>query len=132
MGVHPTADLRPAVSERAAQIEETFSPARQSGFMRTLVKVAINAAAIWVAAALLEYPIYVTPEGWPCEAEDLVAALIAARDEPPPAPPAPASSPAPAGPPAPIPFSSPGAASRPSPPASPPSSPPASAWASRP
>jgi len=38
-----------------------------------------------VAAALIEYPIYVTPEGWPCEAEDLVAALIAARNDPPPA-----------------------------------------------
>ncbi|WP_428150149.1 capsular polysaccharide biosynthesis protein [Brevundimonas sp.] len=37
-----------------------------------------------VAAALIEYPIYVTPEGWPCEAEDLVAALIAARNDPPP------------------------------------------------
>lgn len=41
-----------------------------------------------VAAALIEYPIYATPEGWPCEAEDLVAALIATRDQPPPAPPA--------------------------------------------
>ncbi len=40
-----------------------------------------------VAAALIEYPIYVTPSGWPCEAEDLVAALIAARDDPPPAAP---------------------------------------------
>ena len=40
-----------------------------------------------VAAALIQYPIYVTPEGWPCEAEDLVAALIAARDDPPPAAP---------------------------------------------
>ncbi|WGM30326.1 hypothetical protein KKHFBJBL_00542 [Brevundimonas sp. NIBR11] len=40
-----------------------------------------------VAAALIEYPIYVTPEGWPCEAEDLVAALIAARNDPPPAAP---------------------------------------------
>ena len=37
-----------------------------------------------VAAALIEYPIYVTPEGWPCEAEDLVEALIAARNDPPP------------------------------------------------
>jgi capsular polysaccharide export protein len=37
-----------------------------------------------VAAALIEYPIYVTPGGWPCEAEDLVAALIAARNDPPP------------------------------------------------
>ena len=37
-----------------------------------------------VAAALIEYPIYVTPEGWPCEAEDLVTALIAARNNPPP------------------------------------------------
>ncbi len=40
-----------------------------------------------VAAALIEYPIYVTPDGWPCEAEDLVAALIAARNDPPPAAP---------------------------------------------
>ncbi|MBU1346556.1 MAG: capsular polysaccharide biosynthesis protein [Alphaproteobacteria bacterium] len=40
-----------------------------------------------VAAALIEYPIYVTPDGWPCEAEDLVTALIAARDQPPPAAP---------------------------------------------
>ena len=40
-----------------------------------------------VAAALIEYPIYVTPEGWPCEAEDLVSALIAARNDPPPAAP---------------------------------------------
>ena len=40
-----------------------------------------------VAAALIEYPIYVTPDGWPCEAEDLVTALIAARDDPPPAAP---------------------------------------------
>ena len=40
-----------------------------------------------VAAALIEYPIYVTPEGWPCEAEDLVTALIAARNDPPPAAP---------------------------------------------
>ena len=40
-----------------------------------------------VAAALIEYPIYVTPEGWPCEAEDLVEALIAARNDPPPAAP---------------------------------------------
>ncbi len=37
-----------------------------------------------VAAALIEYPIYVTPAGWPCEAEDLVTALIAARNDPPP------------------------------------------------
>ncbi|WP_309629685.1 capsular polysaccharide biosynthesis protein [Brevundimonas sp.] len=37
-----------------------------------------------VAAALIEYPIYVTPEGWPCEPEDLVTALIAARKDPPP------------------------------------------------
>jgi len=37
-----------------------------------------------VAAALIEYPIYVTPDGWPCEAEDLVQALIEARNDPPP------------------------------------------------
>lgn len=35
-----------------------------------------------VNAALIDYPIYVTPDGWPCEAEDLVEALIAARDRP--------------------------------------------------
>ncbi|WP_292123597.1 capsular polysaccharide biosynthesis protein [Brevundimonas sp.] len=40
-----------------------------------------------VLAALIHYPIYVTPQGWPCEAEDLVQALIDARDQPtPPAP----------------------------------------------
>ena len=40
-----------------------------------------------VHAALIAYPIYVTPQGWPCEAEDLVEALIAARGQPlPPAP----------------------------------------------
>lgn len=40
-----------------------------------------------VAGALIDYPIYVAPNGWPCEAEDLVDALIAARDMPtPPAP----------------------------------------------
>lgn len=40
-----------------------------------------------VNAALIDYPIYVTPGGWPCEAEDLVEALIAARDAPLPPPP---------------------------------------------
>ncbi|RYF88890.1 MAG: capsular polysaccharide biosynthesis protein, partial [Caulobacteraceae bacterium] len=35
-----------------------------------------------ILAALIHYPIYVTPSGWPCEAEDLVQALIAARDQP--------------------------------------------------
>ncbi|WEK38618.1 MAG: capsular polysaccharide biosynthesis protein [Candidatus Brevundimonas colombiensis] len=35
-----------------------------------------------VHAALIAYPLYVTPEGWPCEAEDLVARLIAARSQP--------------------------------------------------
>lgn len=35
-----------------------------------------------VHAALIDYPIYITPDGWPCEAEDLVKALIAARDAP--------------------------------------------------
>jgi len=40
-----------------------------------------------IHAALIAYPIYVLPGGWPCEAEDLVDALIAARDTPlPPAP----------------------------------------------
>lgn len=37
-----------------------------------------------IVAALLDYPLYVTPEGWPCEAEDLVEALIAARAGAPP------------------------------------------------
>lgn len=40
-----------------------------------------------VHAALIAYPIYVTPAGWPCEAEDLVEALIAARGRPSPPPP---------------------------------------------
>ena len=40
-----------------------------------------------VYAALIAYPVYVAPTGWPCEAEDLVEALIAARDRPPPPPP---------------------------------------------
>lgn len=35
-----------------------------------------------IHAALIAYPIYVTPTGWPCEAEDLVEALIAARNTP--------------------------------------------------
>lgn len=35
-----------------------------------------------VHAALIAYPLYVTPEGWPCEAEDLVERLIDARDQP--------------------------------------------------
>ncbi len=41
-----------------------------------------------VLGALIDYPIYVAPNGWPCEAEDLVAALIEARATPPPVPPA--------------------------------------------
>lgn len=41
-----------------------------------------------VNAALIDYPVYVTPSGWPCEVEDLVEALIADRDSPPPAAPA--------------------------------------------
>jgi len=40
-----------------------------------------------IHAALIGYPVYVTPDDWPCEAEDLVEALIAARDHPLPAPP---------------------------------------------
>jgi len=36
-----------------------------------------------VAAALILYPLYVTPEGWPCEAEDLVDRL---SEAPPPRP----------------------------------------------
>ena len=35
-----------------------------------------------VHAALIAYPLYVTPEGWPCEAEDLVERLIDARGQP--------------------------------------------------
>lgn len=35
-----------------------------------------------VHAALIAYPVYVSPTGWPCEAEDLVEALIAARGRP--------------------------------------------------
>ncbi|MFN3537332.1 MAG: capsular polysaccharide biosynthesis protein, partial [Brevundimonas sp.] len=41
-----------------------------------------------VAAALILYPVYVAPNGWPCEAEDLVEALIADKDAPPPRAPA--------------------------------------------
>lgn len=40
-----------------------------------------------VHAALIAYPLYVAPNGWPCEAEDLVEALIAARGQLLPAPP---------------------------------------------
>lgn len=40
-----------------------------------------------VAAALIQYPIYISPEGWPCEAEDLVERLIRERDRPAPPPP---------------------------------------------
>jgi len=40
-----------------------------------------------VAAALIQYPIYITPEGWPCEAEDLVERLIRERETPAPPPP---------------------------------------------
>ena len=39
-----------------------------------------------VAAALILYPVYVAPNGWPCEAEDLVEALIAAKHAPAPKP----------------------------------------------
>ena len=53
-------------------------------FERRARRVSLDAV---VAAALIEYPIYVTPAGGPCEAEDLGAALIAARDQPPPAAP---------------------------------------------
>lgn len=35
------------------------------------------------ACALIRYPIYITPEGWPCEAEDLVERLAAERSAPP-------------------------------------------------
>ncbi|WP_245591486.1 capsular polysaccharide biosynthesis protein [Brevundimonas bacteroides] len=42
-----------------------------------------------VAAALIQYPIYISPEGWPCEAEDLVERLI--RERAAPAPPAPSN-----------------------------------------
>lgn len=40
-----------------------------------------------IHAALIAYPVYVTPEGWPCEVEDLVEALIEARNTPLPEPP---------------------------------------------
>jgi capsular polysaccharide export protein len=40
-----------------------------------------------VAAALIQYPIYISPEGWPCEAEDLVERLIRERATPAPPPP---------------------------------------------
>ncbi|MBX3477611.1 MAG: capsular polysaccharide biosynthesis protein [Brevundimonas sp.] len=40
-----------------------------------------------IHAALIAYPVYVAPTGWPCEAEDLVEALIAARGRPAAAPP---------------------------------------------
>jgi capsular polysaccharide export protein len=40
-----------------------------------------------VNAALIDYPVYVTPQGWPCEPEDLVEALTAARSRPTPAAP---------------------------------------------
>ena len=40
-----------------------------------------------VHAALIAYPVYVAPTGWPCEAEDLVEALIVARGRPTPPPP---------------------------------------------
>lgn len=36
-----------------------------------------------IVAALLDYPLYVTPDGWPCEVEDLIEALIANRDRSP-------------------------------------------------
>lgn len=41
-----------------------------------------------VAAALILYPVYVAPNGWPCEAEDLVEALTAAGQAAAPKPPA--------------------------------------------
>ncbi len=40
-----------------------------------------------VAAALIQYPIYISPEGWPCEAEDLVERLTRERATPAPPPP---------------------------------------------
>jgi capsular polysaccharide export protein len=48
-------------------------------FERRTRRASLDALA---AAALIQYPIYVTPEGWPCEAEDLVERLIRERDTP--------------------------------------------------
>jgi capsular polysaccharide export protein len=57
---------------------------RTGPFPRRTQRASLDAL---IHAALIDYPIYVTPAGWPCEAEDLVEALIAARDHPvPPAP----------------------------------------------
>ena len=57
---------------------------RTGPFERRGRKVSLEAL---MHATLIDYPLYVTPTGWPCEAEDLVEALIAARDTPLPAPP---------------------------------------------
>ncbi|CAN5410117.1 capsular polysaccharide biosynthesis protein [soil metagenome] len=57
---------------------------RTGPFPRRTTRASLDAL---IHATLIDYPIYVTPAGWPCEAEDLVEALIAARDHPVPAPP---------------------------------------------
>lgn len=57
---------------------------RTGPFERRGRKVSLEAL---MHATMIDYPLYVTPTGWPCEAEDLVEALIAARDTPLPAPP---------------------------------------------
>jgi capsular polysaccharide export protein len=57
---------------------------RTGPFERRSRRVSLDAL---MHATLIDYPLYVTPAGWPCEAEDLVEALIAARDTPLPAPP---------------------------------------------
>jgi len=57
---------------------------RTGPFPRRTQRVSLDAL---IHAALIDYPLYVTPAGWPCEAEDLVEALIEARDHPLPAAP---------------------------------------------
>ena len=52
---------------------------RTGPFPRRTERASLDAL---IHAALIDYPIYVSPTGWPCEAEDLVDALIAARDHP--------------------------------------------------
>ncbi|WP_292154668.1 capsular polysaccharide biosynthesis protein [Brevundimonas sp.] len=52
---------------------------RTGPFPRRTTRATLDAL---IHAALIDYPIYVSPTGWPCEAEDLVDALIAARDHP--------------------------------------------------
>ena len=57
---------------------------RTGPFPRRTRKAGLDAL---IHAALIAYPVYVTPEGWPCEAEDLVERLIAQKDAPLPPPP---------------------------------------------